>query len=325
MKKDILVSVVIVARNAAEFLPDYLRKLSAVMAANYKDYEIIVVDDASKDNTAEKIAGAQKHYNNIQFYALSPRVGTAIASIAGLDNAIGDYIIMLDPLRDPTDKIPEMVAKALEGNEIVYGVDAKRAGATHFYDKAALLYYQLFSHLTGLEIPREVSSFRLLSRSVVNYITAINDRHHLLSVLPAITGHRFATVEYTSLVSRTQNQKISFFAKILEGIGVLFACSVKPLRFATYTAVAAGFLNLIYALYVVVIALIKPDVAEGWVSLSLQNSGMFFLISLILTSISEYLYGIMERTQNRPLYNIARESSSLVLKRKEELNVVDKS
>lgn len=323
MKKDILISVVVVVRNAAEFLPDFVRKLSAVMSAQFKDYEIILVDDASTDHTAEKITAAQKQYNNIQFYALSPRAGLAIASVAGLDNAIGDYIIMLDPLRDPTDKIPEMVAKALEGNEIVYGVDARRAAPTRFYDKAARAYYQLFSRLTGLEIPREVSSFRLLSRSVVNYITAINDRHHLLSVLPAITGQRYATIEYTGTAN--QNLKPGFFAKVLEGIGVLFACSVKPLRFATYTAVAAGFLNLLYAVYVVIIALIKPDVAEGWVSLSLQNSGMFFLISLILTIISEYLYGIMERTQNRPLYNIARESSSLVFKRKEELNVVDKS
>ena len=325
MKKDILVSVVMVVRNAADSLPAFLQKLSTVMAANYKDYEIIVVDDGSKDDTAQKIGEAQKQYNNIQFYALSPRVGLAIASVAGLDNAIGDYVIMLDPTRDPAEKIPEMVAKAIEGNEIVYGVDAKRAGAKHFYDKAAVMFYRLFSNLTGLDIPHQVSSFRLLSRNVVNYITAINDRHHLLSVLPAITGHRYATVEYSSVGNANESLKPGFMAKLLEGIGVLFACSVKPLRFATYTAVAAGFLNLVYAVYVVIIALIKPDVAEGWVSLSLQNSGMFFLISLVLTIISEYLYGIMERTQNRPLYNIARESSSLVFKRKEELNVVEKS
>ena len=324
MRKDILVSVVIVVRNAAAFLPACMQKLSEVMAANFKDYEIIVVDDGSKDDTAKLIGAAQKQYNNIQLYALSPRVGLAIASVAGLDNAIGDYVIMLDPERDPVEKITEMVAKAVEGNEIVYGVDAKRAGASKFYDKAALTFYKLFSSLTGFEIPREVSSFRLLSRSVVNYITAINDRHHLLSVLPAITGHRFATVDYTSTAAG-ESLKPGFFTKVLEGVGVLFACSVKPLRFATYTAVAAGFLNLLYAVYVVVIALIKADVAQGWVSLSLQNSGMFFLISVVLTIISEYLYGIMERTQNRPLYNIARESSSLVFKRKEELNVVDKS
>jgi len=324
--KDVLVSVVMVVRNVAEFLPSYLQTLSGVMASNFKDYEIIVVDDASKDGTTQKIAEAQKQYNNIQLYALSPYVGVSIATIAGLDNAIGDYVIMLDPAHDPAEKIPEMVAKAVEGNEIVYGVDAKRVGGAQLYDKAAVTFYRLFSRLTGLEIPREVSSFRLLSRSVINYITAINDRHHLLSVLPAITGHRYATVEYISRSNATrQSLKPSFMAKMLEGIGILFACSVKPLRFATYTAVVAGFLNLVYAVYVVIIALIKPDVAEGWVSLSLQNSGMFFLISLILTIISEYLYGIMERTQNRPLYNIASESSSVVFKRKAELNVVDKS
>ena len=194
MKKDILVSVVIVTHNAAKFLPGFLQKLSDVMAQHFKDYEVIVVDDASQDNTAEIVAASQKQHNNIQFYALSPRVGLAIASVAGLDNAIGDYVIMLDPLRDPTDKIPEMVAKALDGNEIVYGADAKRVKPAALYDKSARRFYQLFSHLTGLEIPREVSSFRLLSRTVVNYITAINDRHHFLpspvSVMQRLIIHR---------------------------------------------------------------------------------------------------------------------------------------
>jgi glycosyltransferase involved in cell wall biosynthesis len=314
-----------VVRDAAEFLPAYLQKITEVLQPAFKDYEIIVVDDGSKDATLKTIETAQTRFSNIQLYSLSPKAGIAVATIAGLDNAIGDYVITLDPTRDPAEKILEMVGKALEGNDIVYGVDAKRTQSASLYDKGALAYYQLFSRLTGLEIPREVSSFRLLSRSVVNYITAINDRHHLLSVLPAITGHRYATIEYTSHTQGSESLKPGFAAKLLEGISVLFACSVKPLRFATYTALAAGFLNLIYAVYVVIVALIKPDVAEGWVSLSLQSSGMFFLISLVLTIVSEYLYAIMERTQNRPLYHIARESSSMVFKRKEELNVVEGS
>lgn len=323
MAKDILVSVVLPVRNVAPKVAAFAEKLSAVLSANYKDYEIIVVDDASKDGTPAAIEAVQKTTRNIQLYALSRRSGISIATVAGLDNAIGDYVITMDIERDPVEKIPEMVEMAVNGTDIVYGVNENRAKPSSFYDRAALTYYLLFSLLTDLDIPRQASSFRLMSRAVVNYITGLNDRHRLLSVLPAISGYRFAVIRYTGEQVKHE-LTLGFLAKCGEAMGVLFACSVKPLRFATYAALLAGGLNLLYAVYVVIVALIKPDVAEGWVSLSLQSSCMFFLLSLVLTIVSEYLYGIMERTQNHPLYHIAKESSSTVFRRKEDLNVVEK-
>jgi hypothetical protein len=233
-----------------------------------------------------------------------------------LDNAIGDYVAIMDAETDSPETIPLMVDLAQAGADVVYGVDEKRAV---LYDKLAKIFYRTFASITKSEIPQQASRFRLFSRAVVNYITSVNDRHHLLRVLPAISGFKHTVIPYTSKPSTKQR---SLMVRIGEGISVLFNSSVKPLRFATYAALSAGFLNLLYAIYVVIIALIKPDVAEGWVSLSLQSSGMFFLISVVLTIISEYLYSIMERTQNRPLYHIARESSSVVFKRKQELNVV---
>lgn len=324
MKKDMLISVVVVVRNASAVLPQFLREVSAVLSERFKDYEIVVVDDASRDGTAQAVQLAQKELSNIQLYTLSRRSGLSVATIAGLDNAIGDYMITMDILRDPVAKIPEMIERAVEGADIVYAVDDTRAVPKHFHDRAAVQFYKLFTRLTGIDIPQEASGFRLLSRGVVNYITAISDRHHLLKVLPAITGYTFAVVPYQA-AAEAHERKPNLFGRCEEAMGILFSSSAKPLRFATYAALLAGAGNLLYALYVVVVALIKPDVAEGWVSLSLQSSAMFFLISLVLTIISEYLYGIMERTQNHPLYHITRESSSTVFRRKEELNVVEKA
>lgn len=314
--KDVLVSVVVVVQNATRYIEPALEKLSAELSKHYKDYEIVVVDDGSRDRTAETIEALQKRITNIQLYVLPRSYGEAIATIVGLDNAIGDYVAILDAETDSPETISQMVDLAQGGADVVYGVDEKRA---LIEDKLAKIFYSTFARITKSDIPQEASRFRLFSRAVVNYITAVNDRHHLLRVLPAISGFKHTVIPYTSNPSSKQR---SLFKRIGEGVSVLFNSSVKPLRFATYAALSAGFLNLIYAVYVVIIALIKPDVAEGWVSLSLQSSGMFFLISIVLTIISEYLYGIMERTQNRPLYHIARESSSVVFKRKQDLNVV---
>lgn len=321
MIKDILVSVVVVTQNATRYIEPALEALSEQLAKHYKDYEIVVVDDGSRDRTAEVVESLQKRISNIQLYALPRSYGEAIATVAGLDNAIGDYVAVMDPETDPPETIPLMVSLAQGGYDVVYVADTSRKNRERFYDRLAKLFYRIFVKFTGSEIPQEASRFRLFSRAVVNYITAVNDRHHLLRVLPAISGFSHTVVPY---VSKPSSKQRSLLSRIGEGISVLFNSSVKPLRFATYTALAAGFLNLLYAVYVVIVALIKPDVAEGWVSLSLQSSGMFFLISLVLTIISEYLYGIMERTQNRPLYHISRESSSVVFRRKQELNVVDK-
>lgn len=316
--KDVLISVIMAAHNAREYIAPVIEALSTQLSANYKDYEIVIVDDGSRDRTAEAVEELQKKISNIQLYVLSRHYGEAIAAVVGLDHAIGDHVAIMDPETDTPETIPQMVELARSGVDVVYGVDTKRDA---LYNKLAKSFYGIFQRLTGGEIPQEASKFRLFSRTVVNYITAVSDRHQLLKVLPAISGFSHATVNYTAKPSaRTRN----VFVQIGEGIAVLFHTSVKPLRFATYTALTAGFLNLLYAVYVVIIALTKRFVAEGWVSLSLQNSGMFFLICVVLTIISEYLYGIMERTQNRPLYHIAKESSSMVFKRKAELNVVEK-
>lgn len=314
--KDVLISVVVVVQNSTRYIEQAIENLSAQLSAHYKDYEIVVVDDGSRDRTAETIESLQKRIPNIQLYVLPRSYGEAIATIVGLDNAIGDCVAIMDAETDSPETVIQMVELAQAGVDVVYGVDEKRA---LIEDKLAKIFYGTFARITKSDIPQQASRFRLFSRAVVNYITAVNDRHHLLRVLPAISGFKHTVIPYTSKPSSKQR---SLFKRIGEGVSVLFNSSVKPLRFATYAALSAGFLNLIYAVYVVIIALIKPDVAEGWVSLSLQSSGMFFLISLVLTIISEYLYEIMERTQNRPLYHIARESSSVVFKRKQELNVV---
>jgi glycosyltransferase involved in cell wall biosynthesis len=124
--RDIFISVVLRVRDAENFVTTALDRLVAVMEAGFNYYEILIVDDASVDATREHIAAVQARARNIQVYALARRKGDNIALTAGLDHAIGDMVVLLDPRLDPPELIPEMVERALDGAEIVYGLPRDR-------------------------------------------------------------------------------------------------------------------------------------------------------------------------------------------------------
>ncbi|MGB5718902.1 MAG: hypothetical protein WBN81_17640, partial [Gammaproteobacteria bacterium] len=128
-------------------------------------------------------------------------------------------------------------------------------------------------------------------------------------------------------ISETDDTISSYPSKVLMGIrramGILLLASPHPMRFVTLMALMGGFLNLLYAIYIVIIAIVKEDVAEGWTSLSLQNAGMFFLICLILAMLAEYLFSLLGNAIGYPIYQITSESTSSVIERRTDLSVLN--
>src|ERR1700692_2460135 len=125
-EREIFISVVLRVRDAERFIVNALERLVTVMEASFSYYEIVIIDDASIDGTRACIASVQACARNIQLYSLARRRGDNIALTAGLDHAIGDMIVMLDPLLDPPELIPTLVQRALDGAEVVYGLPKER-------------------------------------------------------------------------------------------------------------------------------------------------------------------------------------------------------
>lgn len=321
---DSFVTIVAPLRDAAEYVEDAVLDIDRVMNATFRHYEIVLVDDASSDDTREIVERLQRNVDNIQLYCLNRRSGLDVALVAGLDNSIGDFAITLNVQTDAANLIPALWRKAQAGSQVVCGVrtDLPKRGLNFWANRA---FYRLFETVTGLRVPQGISDLRLYSRQVVGYITQNNDRHLMLRVLPFFTAHRVAILEYAATRRGQGFGRRGRSHAILSGLTILLSSSNLPLRMLTLMSVVASTLSLLFAFYVVAVALLKQHVVEGWVSLALPMAVMFFLLSTILGILSEYIYMLAQQSGNRPVYLISKESTSSVLEVQRKMNIVDGS
>jgi glycosyltransferase involved in cell wall biosynthesis len=321
--RDIFISVVLRVRDAEGFVTGALDRLVTVMEASFNYYEILIVDDASIDATRARIAAVQARARNIQVYALARRKGDNIALTAGLDHAIGDMIVMLDPRLDPPELIPAMVERALDGADIIYGLPRERLDSRGPNNLLLRGFVALLARLNNVDVPQAMSSFRLLNRGVLNYMLEAVDRHRSLMFLPALSGYPYATIEYDRLPREGGPPKGDTVERIAKALDLLFSTSARPLRIITLMSLSISVLAFLYAMYVLFLVVVKDDIANGWASMSLQISGLFFLVCIILAVMSEYILQILEATTHHPRYHIASQHHSGMMQIARERNVVE--
>ncbi len=320
---DMMVSVVMAVSETGDGFGELIRDLRVMLETKVKDYEIIIVDNATRDGTIDAIERVIDDVPNIQVYSMARPHDRDIATLAGIENTIGDYVVTMLAIRDQVSALPRMLDLAATGAEVVYGTsDVDSIDQGRLYRTLSAVFFGLYRRLTGIEIPAEGSQFRLLSRRVVNYLLQTEPAHVMLQALPAMTAFRSRTIAYEMSARGRQQQRRSLRSGFHKALSMVLSTTAVPARLLSLLAVTAGLLNLLYMAYVVAIALFKDGVAAGWVTLSLQISGMFFLTSVILALLSEYIVRIFEGAFRRPLYMIARELSSSVTSREQRLNIL---
>ncbi len=319
-RREVFLSVVTSIRDASPWVAERLSALAAVLRSEFAYYEIIVVDNGSTDASAEIVAELQRNEKNIQLLVLVTARSREIALTAGMDHAIGDFTAVLDLALDPPDRLPEMVDLVRRGVEIVYALPRARLQRRGLYNRLVGTFLGLIARLNHIDLPRAMTTYRVLSRTVVNYMLESADRHRTLSIAPALSGYRYATLEY----DRTDDQSSKQFGTwvIFRALDLMFSSSVRPLRMITIFALGICAISVLYAAYVVIAVLVMRNVANGWASLSLQMSGLFFLVCIVLAVMSEYLLQVLETTNRRPIYHVARESHSSMMDYRQDLNVV---
>ncbi len=316
-----LVSVVYVVNNQENCLESIiqnaLEKLSSVVA----DYELIIIDNASVDESISilKKLTKQADFPNLQVYALIKEVDGDTASWVGLENALGDFVVVIDPLVDDIAFLPEMLDKASMGVDVVFVKNKQQPRQSLIYRAAYTSFNSLYKAFSGIHLANEAPQYRLLSRRVVNFILqhpqpAVTYRH-----LPATGGFVRFNMEYSAepLVGKTKK----FGESINRGMRLLVSTTQVPMRLVTSLSLFGAFANLIYSIYVIAVGFFKADVAQGWVSISLQQSGMFFLISLVLLVLGEYILHMASLSNEGPLYHVGQEFKSERMTRLERLNI----
>jgi glycosyltransferase involved in cell wall biosynthesis len=317
----IFLSVVFVVRNQSDDVAEILLDAASVISAHVSDYELIVVDNASNDDSISvfKKLVEESGQPNLQVYALTKEVDADAASWAGLENALGDFVAVLDPFVDDIKFLPEMLDEAAAGADVVFANNEQEPAQSFAYRAAKVVFNGLYKWLNGINLTKEAPHYRILSKSVIGFILQHRQPATTYRHLPATGGFSRANLKY-SAPPRSANPK-RLGKSVDLGIRILVSTTRVPMRLVTSLSLFGATANILYSIYVVFIAIWRADIAPGWVSLSLQQSGMFFLISMVLFVLGEYILHMASLSNEGPLYHVGQEFTSARMTRREKLNI----
>ena len=309
--KDILLSIVIPVYNEEKNIPlIYGRLLPICEASAEGSYELIFVNDGSRD-ASEKIIGELASKNPaVKYIFLSRNFGHQQAVSAGLDYAKGLYTVIMDgDLQDPPELIPEMLNKAKEGFEVVYARRKARKGESAFKKITARWFYRLLRKLTQIEIPVDTGDFRLMHRKVTDVVKRMPEKNKFLRGQVAWVGFRQGYVEYDRDPRIHGNSGYPTGKMIRFALNGITGFSDIPLKLATWLGFLVSGISVIIGFYALYSRFVIKEYVPGWASLMLS---MLFLggVQLIcLGIIGEYLSRMYHDIRNRPLY-VVRETNT---------------
>lgn len=317
----IFLSVVYVLRNQEGELEKIVKNALSQLALFVTDYELIIIDNGSNDNSIEVLKKLTSHSGlpNIQVYALIKEVDTDTASWVGLENSLGDFVAVIDPLTEDIAFLPQMLDKAVSGIDVVFAKNKMKPRQSLAYRMAYESFMALYKFFNGMNLAKEAPQYRLLNKRVVNFILQHPQPAVTYRYLPASGGFSRFNISYSATPSTKIQKKLG--ESIDRGMRLLVSTTQAPMRIVTALSMFGAAANFIYSVYVVTVGIFKPDVAPGWVSMSLQQSGMFFLISLVLLVLGEYILHMASLANEGPLYHVGQEFTSTRISRREKLNI----
>jgi glycosyltransferase involved in cell wall biosynthesis len=302
-----LVSVVVPFHDEQDNVLVLHQRLRAVLDAAGVTWELVCVNDGSRDGTLSALIRLAEEDARVRVYDLSRNFGKEAALTAGLDQARGSVAVPLDAdLQDPPEVIPVLIAKWREGFDVVNAVRAAREGEGWLKQASARWFYRVMNRLSAIDIPRDTGDFRLLSRAALDALHQMPERRRFMKGMFVWVGFPTASVTYRRAcrhAGRTSWNYWRLWNFALEGIT---SFSLAPLRIASYLGLAVALLSLLYALFLIVRTLIFGNHVNGYPSLM---AAVLFLggVQLIaLGVIGEYIGRIYEETKQRPVYIIRR-------------------
>jgi len=302
-KDDIELSVVVPMYNE-ELNIDYLfERLVPVLDRLNLKYEIVCVDDGSKDNTLNYLVEHHRRNPAIKVVNLSRNFGKEIALTAGIDHATGAAVVPIDAdLQDPPELIEELVAKWREGYDVVYATRRLRRGESWFKRLSANAFYQTIGRMSPVEIPRNTGDFRLLDRRVVDALKQLPERNRFMKGLFAWVGFKQTSILYDRPQRYKGVTKWNYRRLWRLAIDGITSFSFLPLKVWSYIGLSLSLLAFIYASFLIIRTLILGIDVPGYASLMVAVLFLGGVQLLSLGIIGEYLGRVYEEVKRRPLY-----------------------
>jgi dolichol-phosphate mannosyltransferase len=302
-----LISIVAPVYNEEGVLDALYERVRAVLDGASEEWELVLVNDGSRDRSAEVIARLHERDPRVKGLSFSRNFGFQIAATAGLDFARGDAVILTDAdLQDPPEVYPAMLAQWRAGYDVVYGVRASRQGETWFKLTTAKLFYRIIHRITSINIPLDTGDFRLMDRRVINSLRGMNERNRFLRGMVPWIGFRQIGVEYNREARYAGEAKFTSVKKMLPfALDAITSFSYFPLQLATILGFIIAAISVVAILAVVLVRLLGPH--EPLLGQATTLVAVLFLGSVQLISlgiIGEYLGRIYDEVKGRPLYLI---------------------
>jgi dolichol-phosphate mannosyltransferase len=305
MRKVKLLSIVVPVFNETAVIDAFYARLKHVMDSLVPlSYEILFVDDGSRDDTHDKLIGLAAKDKNIRVIKFSRNFGHQVAITAGIDIAIGDALVVIDSdLQDPPEVIKDFIGKWEQGYDVVYGIRKKRKGESRLKLITANLFYRILRTLIKIDIPLDAGDFRLINRRVVEHFKRFKENDRFVRGLTSWLGFNQTGVFYDRDERYAGETKYPYRKMIKFALDGITSFSSIPLKLASWLGYLTSIFAFLYAC-IVLIQKILGFTVQGWATIMV---GMLFLggVQLIcLGIIGEYIGRIFCETKRRPLYVI---------------------
>ena len=301
MKK---ISIIIPAYNEEESLPMLRGRIEKLMDSmkNY-EFEILFVNDGSKDKTIEIIKKMREEDIRFNYVDFSRNFGKEIAMIAGLDYATGDCVIFMDAdLQDPPELIPELVKYWEQGYDDVYAKRRSRKGETWLKKFTSKMYYKVLQKTTRIEIQKDTGDFRLLDRRCVNALKKLRESERNTKSMFSWIGYKKKEVLYDRDPRIAGTTKWNYIKLIDLAIDGITSFTTSPLRLSTYIAIPTFLVLFVYFIYVIVKCFVIKQAIQAFQAIILLILFFSGVQILLFGIVGEYLGRIFNETKNRPLY-----------------------
>jgi glycosyltransferase involved in cell wall biosynthesis len=296
-------SILIPMHNEQDVLEKLFARLKPCIEQVTHNYEIICVNDGSKDNTLALLRDYHAKDSRIKIISLSRNFGKEAALTAAIEHCVGDAVIPIDAdLQDPPELIPEMWAKWKEGYQVVLATRKSRPGDSWLKRVTALGFYNVMNRMSTVKIPRNTGDFRLMDRSVIESVKRLHERTRFMKGIFAWVGYKTHTIYFDRENRAAGNTSWNYRRLWHFALDGIFSFTTVPLRVWTYMGALISMFAFVYALWIIFKTLYYGVEAPGYASLMVAILFMGGIQLISLGVIGEYVGRIYRETKQRPIY-----------------------
>jgi glycosyltransferase involved in cell wall biosynthesis len=299
-----LISVVVPSFNEEAVIVSTYRRLVDVLETMPRaDFELVFVDDGSRDRTLEVLRTLQAADRRVRVIVFSRNFGHQVAVTAGLEHAVGDAVVLIDAdLQDPPEVIREMLRRWRCGADVAYGVRTERKGETAFKLWTAKAFYRSINHVSNIAIPVDTGDFRLMDRSVVDALLNMPERDRFVRGMVAWLGFRQEAVPYERAPRLAGETKYPLGKMLRFALDGILSFSLVPLRLTIWMGFATAGMAVLGLVYALLMRLLTNIWVPGWTLLFIACSAIGGIQLVFMGVLGEYVGRIYGEVKRRPLY-----------------------